>query len=108
MIARRRSTPRRSDRVRDGAYMAAVRTMSCLLASSRSTCDGVIEADHVGARGLGQKASDRTCVPLCTRHHGERHSASGAFRGMDQAALRRWKKWAIGVTQLALLHRGVA
>jgi hypothetical protein len=28
-----------------------------------------IEACHTGPRGLGQKASDYTCVPLCAEHH---------------------------------------
>jgi hypothetical protein len=52
---------------------------------------GPSEADHLGSRGIGQKADDRTCGPMCSQHHRERTDHSGCFRDLDQAALRLWR-----------------
>ena len=35
-------------------------------------CYGDIDPDHLKTRGSG--GSDLTCVPLCRRHHSERHA----------------------------------
>lgn len=46
-------------------YRAWIRTLECVVCSvSRN-----IEAAHTGPRGLGQKSSDYSCIPLCRRHH---------------------------------------
>jgi hypothetical protein len=56
----------------DELYKAWVRCQSCIICellgifprTSRKS-----EAHHAGPRGLGQTADDRTCIPLCWRHH---------------------------------------
>lgn len=42
-------------------------------------------------RGLGQKADDRTCVPLCAHHHiVSWHGGQGPFAGWDRDRRRAW------------------
>jgi hypothetical protein len=64
-------------------------------------CSGHVEADHMGARGLGQKADDRTCVPMCSNHHRERTDHTGTFRPLKRDELRAWRAAAIEHTQAA-------
>ena len=61
-LKRRAPRPQRDS---DPRYLAWLRTQACII------CHIVryIEAAHVGARGLGQKCSDREAVPLCQEHH---------------------------------------
>ena len=87
-------------RARDWSYMAWVNGQSCLLAHL-GDCAGPIEADHCGDRGLGQKAPDSTCVPLCTKHHRERTDMRGAFGGFDAEGMRLWRRWAVQNVQEA-------
>ena len=63
---------------------------------SHRVCTGRIEADHMGRRGIGQKAEDSTCAPMCTKHHRHRTDVYGFFKGWTQAELRLWVEWAIG------------
>jgi hypothetical protein len=37
--------------------------------SAMQTFGSRTEAAHVGVRGLGQKSSDRSAIPLCAEHH---------------------------------------
>lgn len=76
-------------RQRDTDYMAWVRRQPCS-AKGMGTCSGRVEADHTGKRGVGQKADDRTCIPLCHKHHVQRTSFSGPFRSWNQEAMRVW------------------
>lgn len=39
---------------------------------------------------MGQKADDRTCIPLCSKHHRERTDFSGLFKGWSQDRMRGW------------------
>lgn len=64
-------------------------------------CEGPVEADHQGARGMGQKADDRTCVPMCSSHHKQRHAHNGAFKHLTRDELRAWRTEAIARTQAA-------
>ena len=80
-VKRKRSKPRRG-RVRDPKYLAWLRGLACILAGSSfsSPCGGKTEAAHVGARGLGQKCSDREALPMCANHHrlaGDSHHRAG-------------------------------
>ena len=50
---------------RNWRYLAWVRTLPCLVCGARRG----IEASHTGPHGLGQKSSDTSAIPLCTRHH---------------------------------------
>lgn len=56
---------------RDEAYKAFIRTLGCFVCEVLSERQqGQSEAAHLGEeRGLGQKADDRTCGPLCKLHH---------------------------------------
>ena len=88
-------------RKRDFAYMKWVKTLPCLLnARQHGACSGVVEADHAGLdSGLGQKAPDNTCIPLCSRHHRDRHAAMGMFFDRSRAWKRAWRLMAIDKTQ---------
>jgi hypothetical protein len=93
-------------RPRDTAFMLWVKTLLCaveeewpLFPVKPTPCDGVIEADHMGARGLGRKADDSTCVPMCSNHHRERSDHAGTFRAMTKEQLRTWRGRAMLRTQ---------
>ena len=102
----RRSTPRRSERVRDLAYLAFVHTLPCVaLNVPGHRCAGPIEADHMGPRPLGRKADDRTAAPICQLGHIQRTDFSGPFRVFDQARMRRFLADSIASTQAAWERR---
>lgn len=46
-------------------YLAFIRSLPCLVCGIRRG----IEAAHTGPRGLGQKSSDLSAIPLCRQHH---------------------------------------
>lgn len=71
----------------------------------KTFCSGPIEADHMGERGMGQKAADNTCVPMCGGHHRERHDHAGTFRPLKKPELRAWRARAIEHTQAAWSNR---
>jgi hypothetical protein len=50
---------------RSAAYLAWIRTQPCLVCGRTRW----IEAAHTGLRGLGQKSSDTSAIPLCASHH---------------------------------------
>ncbi len=54
---------------RDARYRAWIRSFPCAVCETRLG----IEAAHTGSfgegKGMGQKASDYTCIPLCCEHH---------------------------------------
>jgi hypothetical protein len=50
---------------RNPAYLAWIRTQPCVICGRT----GWIEAAHTGLRGLGQKSSDTSAIPLCAKHH---------------------------------------
>jgi len=61
--ARRRRGPQRSPE-----YLAWIRTLCCAVCQRTVA----IEAAHtcvLGVRGIGQKASDYSAIPLCCWHH---------------------------------------
>ena len=63
----KRTTPRSEE------YLAYVRSHPCIV------CRKPAEAHHAfGRQGVGSKASDFTCIPLCHRHHSEFHFAGRA------------------------------
>ncbi len=51
--------------VRDKVYLAFIRKLPCVICG----CRYGIEAHHAGIHGLGQKACDRSTIPLCPKHH---------------------------------------
>lgn len=68
-------------------------------------CSGRVEADHMGERGMGQKADDSTVVPMCKHHHAERHNHKGVFFTLTKPELRAWRAQAIERAQAAWSKR---
>jgi hypothetical protein len=56
----------------DPEYLAFVRSLPCCMCGSRRS----VEAHHTGPRGLSQKSSDYSAIPLCAllHHRGGKHS----------------------------------
>jgi len=70
---RRSDSSTRKGPPRDEAYKAWIRTLPCLAC----TIEGRSEAAHVGSDGgMSMKASDYSCVPLCSDCHSQ---APGAY-----------------------------
>lgn len=93
----RRRKPRRQSRERNREFMMWVRRQPCavrgempFVARMEDLCDGHVQADHVGRRGLSQKSDDVECVPLCEKHHTQRSSFHGFFATWDQEQMRAW------------------
>ena len=113
---KRPGPPRKSERVRDEAYLAEVRERSCCLTTARgTTCgpavrnDGMrwgTEADHAGPRPLGRKADDNTAIPMCPKHHDERTDGTGFFKGWTKERMRAWCDEQIAATQARILSHG--
>lgn len=114
----RRGSTSYSRRERDFEFMGWVKRQSCMLrelslvdftrsivALPDDPCSGPIEADHMGSRGISQKADDNTCVPMCTHHHRRRTDHSGPFRYLTRDELRAWRAAAIERTQTAWSNR---
>lgn len=101
-MKRRRSAPRRSDRVRDPEHMRIVRKLPCAVRTTLPTastkCTGRVQADHAGQRPYGRKADDATCIPLCRHHHGERTDFTGTFKGWTREQMRAWLDGTIVLT----------
>lgn len=101
-LAPKRATPRRSSRVEDRGYMGAVHGLPCC-ARELSPCGGPLEADHAGKKsGMGRKADDTTCIPLCREHHGQRHTFNGPFRAWTAPMMRVWLDAQIADTRAAI------
>jgi len=70
-VRKRRGRPRRGPQ-RCADYLAWIRTLRCVVCSRVGGGSLVIEAAHtntLGMRGLGQKSSGFSAVPLCRVHH---------------------------------------
>lgn len=111
---RKRSKTKYAKRPRAFGYMGWIKQQSCIvrqfavvMKSPTTPCRGDIEADHMGERGLGRKAPDSTCVPICSGHHRERTDFSGAFKTFTQMDMRSFVASAIQVTQNRARHLGV-
>ena len=88
-------------------YLAFIRSLPCAVCGTRRH----IEAAHTGTRGLGQKSSDLSAIPLCAHDH--RHSNSSYHRLGPQRFAEKWgidtgalvaRLNAIGLGQIELLH----
>lgn len=78
----------------DKGFRTWVQQQPCLVC--RELCElqkTRTEADHVGDRALGKRAHDRSCIPLCTEHHRDRHDCRGFFA--DRLKNRSWLEWAM-------------
>ena len=90
-MPQRRATPRRSERVRNPAFLAFVHELPCAaIGLPGHVCAGRIEADHAGDRPIGRKADDDTCIALCSLAHRQRTDMTGPFREFTRAEMRSW------------------
>lgn len=128
-IRPRSTTSKYARRPRNFAYMAAVRRLECLVSvwvrlwndpradvvsvvalppmrEGHWSCEGPMEADHLGERPFGQKAADETCGALCRKHHRHRTDFSGVFSSFTQATMRQWVAWALKTTARMLPSEG--
>ena len=70
-VRKRRSQPRRGPG-RSPEYLAWIRTLGCVVCARVSGGATVVEAAHtnvLGRRGIGQKTTDFSAIPLCSGHH---------------------------------------
>ena len=70
-VRRMRARPRRGPE-RCPEYLAWIRTLRCVVCSRASGESTVVEAAHtnaLGPRGMSQKTSDFSAIPLCSAHH---------------------------------------
>ena len=72
-VRKMRLEPRRGP-VRSAEYLTWIRTLGCVVCSRVSGGATVIEAAHtnaLGSRGMEQKTTDFSAIPLCSGHHRE-------------------------------------
>lgn len=88
LAPRRKNAPRPAWKVEE-AFRQFLRGRPCYLANHRLGGCGQIpgrkpvesaHVDHGGDKGMGTKASDRFCIPLCPVHHEEQSGQRGPFR----------------------------
>lgn len=60
-------------------YRKWISSLGCCIDSCPLSERSGMDAAHTGARGLGQKSSDFSTIPLCRRHHQEFDSNPKAF-----------------------------
>lgn len=74
------------------AFLKFVRKLRCCAPGAPSTCQGWIEANHAGRRGVGQRAHDETAIPLCAKHHRFAGWTNhlGPFKGWTAEQRRAW------------------
>lgn len=89
-------------------YMLAVKRLGCCaIIVPGHVCDGPIEADHAGPRGVGKKAHDSTVIPLCKLAHQQRADFSGPFRSWNHAKMHDFLVGRVLWTQRYLGARGI-
>jgi hypothetical protein len=91
------------------AYWAWIREQQCVCCSVNGST-GLIDAAHVGTRGLAQKSSGWEVLPLCKFHHRRgfpySHHTLGkrfwSFHGLDRGGLiRMYRLRYFGLTGLS-------
>jgi hypothetical protein len=97
-IKRKRSRGQPAER-KDEAFKAFVRLLPCCAPTPR-TMRLVTGLTHCGFRpcdphhkhgdGKGIKTHDRTCIPLCRRHHDDAETKHGPFAGWTKQQTRDW------------------
>lgn len=69
-------------RIVDARYRRFVKSFACCVCGRRT-----VDAAHIGSKGLGSKASDYTCIPLCREHHELQHQLGSEELFADQYGL---------------------
>lgn len=83
---------------RDDAFKQFVRMLPCCAPLSRDErwiipCEArPCDPHHEHGDGLGMKTHDRTCIPLCRRHHDDAEAKRGAFKGWGRERMREWHR----------------
>lgn len=97
----RSSTSARARRVRDYAFMGWVKAQPCAARGlpGHVCAPGPCEAHHSGSHGLGDRASDSTCIAMCGRAHDEWHDGGPTFDGWGWIKRREWADARIAETQ---------
>jgi hypothetical protein len=98
-VRKKRFQPRRGPE-RSPEYLAWIRTLGCAVCSRVSGGATVIEAAHtnvLGPRGIGQKTSDFSAVPLCSGHHRENLDS---YHALGEPAFLQ--KYGIDLKEIAL------
>lgn len=72
---------------KDPAYLEWIRTLPCAVCYAQKS---PTQAHHAGVRGFGQRADDRTAVPLCGQHHDR-----GRPNSVHTLGKKFWDFWAI-------------
>ena len=70
-VRKMRLQPRRGPD-RSPEYLAWIKTLGCVVCARVSGGASVIEAAHtnaLGSRGMSQKTTDFSAIPLCSGHH---------------------------------------
>lgn len=86
------------------AYMGWVKTLPCCCPGPCVEPFRPTEGHHAGKRGMSQKASDYTVIPLSDLCHDAFDDATGPFKGMVKAARRAWADAQIEKTQRHFWH----
>ena len=88
--------------LRNKAYLRWLRDQPCALCGQERTEYLDVVPAHASGGGIGIKAGDDTCIPLCVRHHSLEHSAPMIFNAMLEAvtgktrqenAKRYWERY---------------
>ncbi len=85
-------------RTRDFDFMGFVLYQPCVLRAT-GKCEGRVQADHAGARGLGVKCPDDQTIPLCRFHHSSRTDYTGYFKNWKGPQMREWCDLVVYQTQ---------
>lgn len=101
---RKRGSTKYAKRERDFDYMGFIKGQPCAVGYNHQPAYdefwrglyvdehcGTIEAHHAGVRGVGQKAPDDTCIPLCSEHHRKLGERCGLFSGWPRGAVKLWE-----------------
>jgi len=106
---RQRSPKRRRPSQGDCERMAWIRSLPCC-APMPHLCRGRIDPHHAGVKpGLGMKAPDDTCIPMCRRSHRDFEDHAGQFKGWSPERRREWQDGQVLIYQaiwgIILRHR---
>jgi hypothetical protein len=72
----------------DPEYQRFLRDRGCVM-YGHGDCLGAVHVHHApGGKGIGQRNHDDSGKPLCAKHHTERHSLSGPFKGWGKQRIR--------------------
>lgn len=73
----------KTKKIKNKKYLIYVASKQCALELlSHDWCQGAVQAHHLlkpydGKRGMGMKAGDNNCIPLCQFHHAKLHDSKG-------------------------------